>query len=79
MSKEFKKLGMNTSVALNMFLTQSVREQALPFAVTMKRNEPSKDLKEALMELEEAEKGNLKLKGYHDVHQMLEDILNEDE
>lgn len=27
----FKNLGMNTSVALNMFLTQSVREQALPF------------------------------------------------
>ena len=27
----FKSLGMNTSVALNMFLTQSVRQQALPF------------------------------------------------
>ena len=27
----FKKLGMNTSVALNMFLSQSVREQSIPF------------------------------------------------
>ena len=27
----FKKLGMNTSVALNMFLSQSVREQRIPF------------------------------------------------
>lgn len=27
----FKNLGMNTSVALNMFLTQCVREQIIPF------------------------------------------------
>ena len=27
----FRKLGMNTSVAINMFLTQSVREQSIPF------------------------------------------------
>ena len=27
----FKNLGMNTSVALNIFLTQCVREQSLPF------------------------------------------------
>lgn len=31
----FKNLGMNTSVALNMFLTQSVRQQALPFLPSM--------------------------------------------
>ena len=27
----FKSLGLNMSVALNMFLTQCVREQAIPF------------------------------------------------
>lgn len=31
----FKNLGMNTSVALNIFLTQSVRQQALPFLPSM--------------------------------------------
>ena len=31
----FKKLGMNTSVALNMFLTQSVREQSIPFVSSL--------------------------------------------
>ncbi len=31
----FKKLGMNTSVALNMFLTQSVREQSIPFVPSL--------------------------------------------
>ena len=27
----FKSLGLNTSVALNMFLTQCIREQGIPF------------------------------------------------
>ena len=31
----FKKLGMNTSVALNMFLTQCVREKSIPFIPSM--------------------------------------------
>lgn len=32
----FKNLGMNTSVALNMFLTQCVREQSIPFIPSIK-------------------------------------------
>ncbi len=31
----FKRLGLNTSVALNMFLTQCVREQGIPFTPNM--------------------------------------------
>ncbi len=31
----FKSLGLNTSVALNMFLTQCVREQGIPFIPKM--------------------------------------------
>ena len=31
----FKSIGMNTSVALNMFLTQSVREQSIPFVPSL--------------------------------------------
>ena len=73
----FKKLGMNTSVALNIFLTQSVREQQIPFKVSMNAPEPSDELKEALKELEDVESGKIKLKGYHNVHQMIEDIINE--
>lgn len=33
----FKELGLNTSVALNMFLKQSVREKAIPFTVTTEK------------------------------------------
>lgn len=74
----FKNLGMNTSVALNMFLTQCVREQKIPFNISMKESEPSDRLKEALKELENVENGKIKLKGYHNVRQMFEDILNDE-
>lgn len=71
----FKSLGMNTSVALNMFLTQSVREQALPFTPNMVAPEPSNELKEALKEVEDIEKGEIKVKGYHNINTFIEDML----
>lgn len=71
----FKNLGMNTSVALNMFLTQSVRQQALPFLSDMCIKVSSKDLQEALQELKEVESGQKQLKGYHNVDDFIEDIL----
>lgn len=73
----FKKLGMNTSVALNMFLTQSVREQQIPFKVTMKSPEPSDRLKEALQELEDVESGKIKLKGYNNMTDLITDLNKE--
>lgn len=71
----FKNLGMNTSVALNMFLTQSVREQALPFVPNMIAPEPSTELKEALKEVEDIESGRIKVKGYHNINTFIEDML----
>ena len=71
----FKSLGMNTSVALNMFLTQSVRDQALPFKPNMTASEPSTELKAALQELDDIEKGKIKVKGYHNVNTFIEDML----
>ena len=73
--KLFKNLGMNTSVALNMFLTQSVREQALPFQPNMIASEPNAELKAALQELDDIEKGKIKVKGYHNVNTFIEDML----
>ncbi len=73
----FRSLGMNTSVALNMFLTQSVREQQLPFKVSMKSAEPSERLKKALKELEDVESGKLKIKGYDNMHDLI-NALNEE-
>ena len=71
----FKNLGMNTSGALNMFLTQSVREQALPFTPNMISPEPSNELKEALQELDDIEKGKIKVKGYHNINTFIDDML----
>lgn len=68
----FKKLGLNTSVALNMFLTQSVREQSIPFIPTMKL--PNERLISALEEVEAIESGKLKAKRYKSFEEAVEDI-----
>lgn len=73
----FKNLGMNTSVALNMFLAQSVREQQLPFKVSMNNPKPSKELLKALKEGEEILSGKRKAKKYHSVKELIEDLENE--
>ena len=45
--KLFKELGLNTSVALNMFLAQCVRNQALPFTPSrVEKNINSQNLNE---------------------------------
>ena len=69
----FRKLGLNTSVALNMFLSQSVREQALPFTPSLSP-EPNDELKEALKESADILDGKLKAKTYHSVKELIEDL-----
>ena len=68
----FKNLGMNTSVALNMFLTQCVREQSIPFIPSMEV--PNARLLNALEEVEAIESGKIKPKKYKSFDDALEDI-----
>ena len=68
----FKSLEMNTSVALNMFLTQSVREQAIPFIPSMEV--PNARLIKAMEEVEAIESGKIKSKKYKTFEEALEDI-----
>ncbi len=68
----FRNLGMNTSVALNMFLTQCVREQSIPFIPSMEV--PNARLISALEEVEEIESGKIKAKKYKTFEDALEDI-----
>ena len=68
----FKNLGMNTSVALNMFLTQSVREQSIPFIPSMEV--PNARLISAIEEGEAIESGKIKAKKYKTFEDALEDI-----
>ncbi len=68
----FKKLGINTSAALNMFLTQSVREQSIPFVPTM--NVPNERLLSAIQEVEDIESGKIKAKRYKTFEEALKDL-----
>ena len=68
----FRKLGMNTSLALNMFLTQSVREQSIPFIPSMEI--PNARLISAMEEVEAIESGKIKAKKYKSFEEALKDI-----
>lgn len=70
--KLFKSLGLNTSVALNMFLAQSVRKQSIPFISTM--NTPNKRLLKALEEAEKIESSEIPAKRYDTFEEVIEDI-----
>lgn len=71
-----KGLGLNMSTAINMFLTQIVKKDGIPFEVVNPK--PNREMIRALKEAEKIAKGKTSSTGYHDVHQMFEDILNED-
>lgn len=61
----FRELGLNTSVALNMFLAQCVRNQALPFT-------PSRTEKNHAKEIPNNEEGTENNKdGYYDFENIL--------
>ena len=68
----FKKLGMNTSVALNMFLSQSVREQRIPFIPSIEVTNAR--LISAMEEVEAIENGKIEAKKYKTFEEALEDI-----
>ncbi len=80
-TKIFNNLGLNMSTAINMFLKRAIFEHGIPFEVKEINPEPSKELLEALKEgdqiIKDIESG--KRKGYNNVRQMFEDILNEED
>ena len=70
----FNNLGLNMSSAINMFLKKVIYENGIPFEVKLK---PSKNLKDALAELDNMEKHPENYKVYNDVDKMFKDILDE--
>lgn len=69
-------VGMNVSVAVNMFIKAVLKENKLPFEVS-KKPKISKDLEEALKEAEEMKKHPEKYKKFHSVEELMEDLENE--
>lgn len=62
--KLFRELGLNTSVALNMFLSQCVRNQALPFV-------PSRMEKNTKLDESTEEGTDAKADSYYDFENIL--------
>ena len=71
-----KDLGHNMSTAINMFIKQIIKKDGIPFEISNPK--PSQELLEALQEGEDILSGKIKTKGYHNVKEMFEDILNEE-
>ena len=71
-----KDLGLNMSTAISMFLKQIIKTDGIPFEV--KNPKPSKELKQALREADDIIKNPNKYKSYHNVDEMMKDILDED-
>ncbi len=70
----FNSLGLNMSTAINMFLKKAIYERGIPFEVKQK---PSKELIEALKELDYMEEHPEEYKVYHNVDKLFGDIINE--
>ena len=60
------------SSAINVFLTQSVKEQAIPFEI--KENRPNKKLLKALKEAEKMSKHPEKYKSYTNMYELMKDL-----
>lgn len=69
----FEQLGLNLSTAINMFLRQSVREQAIPFRV----GNPLPN-RETVQAIEDARKGIGLSRGFSSVAELMEDLNADD-
>lgn len=69
----FEQLGLNLSTAINMFLRQSVREQAIPFRV----GNPVPN-SETLKAIEDARNGIGLSQGFSSVAELMEDLNADD-
>ena len=69
----FESLGLSMSTAINLFLRQAVREQAIPFRV----GKPLPNL-ETLRAIEDARKGIGLSRGFSSVAELMEDLNADD-
>lgn len=71
-----KDLGLNMSTAINMFLTQVVKRNGIPFEIV--NPTPSKQLLEALREVEDMKKNPDKYPSYDNWEDLKESLLTDD-
>lgn len=62
-------LGLNMSTAINMFLTQVVKKDGIPFEVVNPK--PNKELLKALKEADKIQSGKKKVKSYDNMQDVI--------
>lgn len=75
--KIFEDLGLNMSVAINMFLKQTVRENGIPFS--LKLEIPNEDTKAALAEYEEMKHDKTKYPQFDSFDEILLEVAEDAE
>ncbi len=68
----FADFGLDLSTTINIFLRQSIRENAIPFNIS--REMSNKDTSDALNEFEEFEKNPQKYKRYSSFSELLNEV-----
>ena len=68
----FSSFGLDLSTAITLFLQQAVREQMIPFAITM--DVPNKTTVEALGEIKEMKNNKKKYKRYDSFGEILKEV-----
>ncbi len=69
----FSDFGMDLSTAINIFLRQAIRENAIPFAIT--REVPNEETKQAI---ENVRDGKNLSRVFNTVSELMEDLYAED-
>jgi len=68
----FEELGLSMATAFKLFLRQSIRENKIPFEITL--DTPNKNTLKAMHEAEEILKNPSSYKGYTNTNELLEDL-----
>ena len=69
----FADFGIDLSTAINIFLRQSVRENAIPFII--QREVPNADTVAAMKEVEEMERHPERYKSYSSFSEILDEVM----
>lgn len=72
----FNNLGLNMSTAINMFLKRTIYESGIPFEL---KQQPSKELLEALRELDYMETHPNEYKSYNNIEELKEALLSDED
>ena len=66
----FKKMGLNMSTAMNLFLKKCILEQGIPFELKV----PNRETRKAMQETDDILSGKIEIKGYNSAEELFEDL-----